>query len=90
MLTYRSVSLTYSYIQGYAKYLIIAWKLSYRFFLCLFINYLNKIDYETINENEDFWLRIRFLKYPLVVKPNNGGSSIGLFIAENKIVNGIL
>lgn len=43
---------------------------------------INKTIYE---ENSEFYhSQIKFLKFPVIIKPATGGSSIGLFIAENK------
>ena len=32
---------------------------------------------------EQYQYHIRFMRFPVVLKPNNGGSSIGLFVAKN-------
>ena len=42
---------------------------------------VTKTDYEKRREEIEF--KLRFLKFPVVIKQNNGGSSIGLFVAEN-------
>jgi D-alanine-D-alanine ligase-like ATP-grasp enzyme len=42
---------------------------------------LNKAEYENNKKLTDFKLRV--LKFPVVIKPVSGGSSIGLFIANN-------
>lgn len=39
--------------------------------------------YEFENENEIIEKKLVHLKFPVVIKPNNGGSSIGLFVCEN-------
>jgi len=36
------------------------------------------------NENSILELKLRFLEFPVVLKVNNGGSSIGVFVAKNK------
>lgn len=44
-----------------------------------------KISKTEFEENiENVILKTKYLGFPVVVKPNNGGSSIGLFIAQNK------
>lgn len=43
---------------------------------------ISKFEYENDKKSIDF--KLRFLKFPLVLKQNNGGSSIGLFVANNK------
>ena len=43
---------------------------------------INKDIYGTSRKIYDY--RIKFLQFPVVIKPANGGSSIGLFVAENK------
>ncbi len=43
---------------------------------------INKNLYVQNRETYDF--RLKFLKFPIVLKPSNGGSSIGLFVAEDK------
>lgn len=36
------------------------------------------------SESETILLKARLMKYPVVIKPNTGGSSIGLFVAKNE------
>ncbi len=43
---------------------------------------LSKNEYE--NLNYDLKYKIRFLKFPVIIKTNSGGSSIGLFVAKNR------
>lgn len=43
------------------------------------------VSQKTYEENKDtFDLRLRFMKFPVVLKPVCGGSSIGLFVAKSK------
>ena len=43
---------------------------------------ISKIDYE--NEFERIKIKIKLLKFPVIIKANSGGSSIGLFVAKNR------
>ena len=43
---------------------------------------ISKFDYE--NNFEKLKYRLKFLKFPLIMKSNNGGSSIGLFVVKNR------
>ena len=45
---------------------------------------ITRQDYEKKAEKKLVDLKLRFMKFPVVIKPNNGGSSIGLFVAKNK------
>ncbi len=42
---------------------------------------ISKFDFE--NFKKDVYFKLRFLKFPVVIKQNNGGSSIGLFVAKD-------
>ena len=44
---------------------------------------VTKRDY--LDSFENLKYRIRFLKFPMIIKINSGGSSIGLFVAKNRI-----
>ena len=44
---------------------------------------LTKHDLKDENIKDKLDLRLRFMKFPVVLKPNNGGSSIGLFVVNN-------
>ena len=43
---------------------------------------ITKFEYE--NSISDFKHRIKFLKFPVIIKSNSGGSSIGLFVANSR------
>lgn len=45
---------------------------------------ITRQDYDKESEKKFVDLKLRFMKFPVVIKPNNGGSSIGLFVAKNK------
>lgn len=45
---------------------------------------INKIDFENIDFKRKLELRMRLFKFPVVVKPSSGGSSIGIFVAKNE------
>ncbi len=44
---------------------------------------LLKSDYLQNEYKNKLFLRLRFMRFPVVIKPCNGGSSIGLFVAES-------
>ena len=44
---------------------------------------LSKSDYGDKEYARKLFLRLRFMKFPVVIKPVSGGSSIGLFVARN-------
>lgn len=44
---------------------------------------LNRNDFDSEEFKRKLFLRMRFLSFPLILKPNKGGSSIGLFVAKN-------
>ena len=44
---------------------------------------LNRNDFDGEEFKRKLFLRMRFLSFPLILKPNKGGSSIGLFVAKN-------
>lgn len=44
---------------------------------------LSKLDYLCEEYKNKLFLRLRFMRFPVVIKPCNGGSSIGLFVAES-------
>lgn len=43
---------------------------------------ITKFNY--FNRFEDYKFRIKFLKFPIILKSNNGGSSIGLFVVKTR------